>query len=139
MKAIKSTRKLTNFNKQQLAQQLDTLAKQVADRGVYIAASNSDGFYDVIDYLRDTVVVHDVPTQSLAEHLSTALNHKHHFSSSYLQTQLDRYHKLNNDCVHYRHTLETTTDQFKQHLARTRLDDALIQLKLLGADLAQTI
>lgn len=139
MKSTKSTPKLTSYNKQQLAQQLDLIAHQVAQRGVYLAVRNTAGYYDVVDYLREATVIHDVPNRSLADHLSVALNQRHYFSPSYLQTQLDRYHKLNNDCVHYRHTLDTTTDQFKQHLARTRLDDALIQLKLLGQDLVRGI
>lgn len=135
----KFTHKLTKSNKRRLEEQLNTLAKHIADRGVYVTAPNDNGFFDVVDYLRSAVIVYDIPTQSLADHLSSVLNNKHHFSSSYLQTHLNRYHKLTIDCVHYRHTLETTSDQFKQHLARTRLDDALVQLKLVGRYLTQDV
>lgn len=139
MTATKSTRNLTKYNKQQLVQQLDSIAQHVADRGVYFAVPNANGFYDVIDYIREQTVVHDVPTKQLADHIGTALNQRQHFSPSYLRTLLDRYHKLINDCLHYRHTLASSTDHFKLYLAQTRLDDALIQLDQLGHDLTRRI
>lgn len=135
----KSTHKLTKYNAKQLARQLDMLVQQVADRGVYVPVQNPQGYYDVVDYLRNEIMIADVPTHQLANHLSTALNQRRHFSPSYLQTQLDRFHKLSVDCEYYQHTALTSTDEFKVQLAQIRLDDAKMQIRMLSNDLVKSI
>jgi hypothetical protein len=129
-------RKDQNYSDQiYLASKLDTLADKVIKRGVLTVEKNTNGFYNLIDYFNKNVFLYDVPNLSLAKAICEYLNgrkdaNKRKFFYD-LQLLLDSYHKLNNDCMFYRHTIKVAKDIVRVEIALTRLDVTLVKLKNL--------
>lgn len=132
----KYMRKDQNYSDQiYLASKLDTLADKVIKRGVLTVEKNTNGFYNLIDYFNKNVFLFDVPNLSLAKAMCEYLNsrkdaNKRKFFHD-LQLLLDGYHKLNNDCMFYRHTIKVAKDIVRVEIALTRLDVTLVKLKNL--------
>lgn len=115
-----------------LANKLDTIADGVIKRGVLVVEKNSFGFFNLIDYFNKRVVVHDIPTSAIANALCSTLNSKkldRQKSLVNLGSVLEQYHKLNNDCLFFRHTIKINNDPFKVEVALVRLDITLAKLK----------
>lgn len=134
--ATKYTRKDQNYNDQiYLASKLDTLADKVIKRGVLTVEKNTDGFYNLVDYFNKNTIVFDIPTPALAKAICEYLNsrkdtNKRKFFHD-LQLLIGAYHKLNNDCIFYRHTIKVAKDIVRVEIALTRLDVTLVKLKNL--------
>lgn len=127
------TLKSQNYNDRQLlANRLDTIADRVIKRGVLVVEKNSNGFFNIIDYFNKNVLVEDLPTFAVASSLCNSFNAKktnRKKSFSEIATILEQYHKLNNDCMFFRHTIRVSKDTFKVEVALTRLDITLVKLK----------
>ena len=96
---------------------------------------NTDGFYNLVDYFNKNVIVFDIPTPTQAKAICEYLNsrkdtNKRKFFLD-LQILIDSYHKLNNDCIFYRHTIKVAKDLVRVEIALTRLDVTLVKLKNL--------
>lgn len=134
--ATKYMRKDQNYNDQiYLASKLDTLADKVIKRGVLTVEKNTNGFYNLVDYFNKNTIVFDIPNTALAKSICEYLNsrkdtNKRKFFQD-LQLLVDSYHKLNNDCVFYRHTIKVAKDVVRVEIALTRLDVTLVKLKNL--------
>ena len=122
-----------NYNERyNLANKLDTIADGVIKRGVLVVEKNSFGFFNLIDYFNKRVVVHDIPTSTIANALCSTLNSKkldRQKSLNNLGPILEQYHKLNNDCLFFRHTIKISKDPFRVEIALVRLDTTLAKLK----------
>lgn len=134
--ATKYTHKDPNYSNQiYLASKLDTIADRVIKRGVLVVEKNSDGFYNLIDYFNKNVILVDVPTLALAKSICEYMNNKRDTNKRKffqdLQHLLNSYHKLNNDCIFYRHTIKVAKDMMRVEIALTRLDVTLVKLKSL--------
>ncbi len=129
-------RKDQNYNEQAyLAAKLDTIADRVIKRGVLVVEKNHDGFFNLVDYFNKSVIVADVPSIALAKSICEYLNNKRDTNKrkffNDLQLLINSYHKLNNDCVFYRHTIKVAKDMMRVEIALTRLDVTLVKLKSL--------
>ncbi len=129
-------RKDQNYNEQAyLAAKLDTIADRVIKRGVLVVEKNHDGFFNLVDYFNESVIVADIPSISLAKSICEYLNNKRDTNKrkffNDLQLLINSYHKLNNDCVFYRHTIKVAKDMMRVEIALTRLDVTLVKLKSL--------
>ncbi len=129
-------RKDQNYNEQAyLAAKLDTIADRVIKRGVLVVEKNPDGFFNLVDYFNKSVIVADVPSIALAKSICEYLNNKRDTNKrkffNDLQLLINSYHKLNNDCVFYRHTIKVAKDMMRVEIALTRLDVTLVKLKSL--------
>lgn len=129
-------RKDQNYNEQAyLAAKLDTIADRVIKRGVLVVEKNPDGFFNLVDYFNKSVIVADIPSISLAKSICEYLNNKRDTNKrkffNDLQLLINSYHKLNNDCVFYRHTIKVAKDMMRVEIALTRLDVTLVKLKSL--------
>jgi hypothetical protein len=129
-------RKDQNYNEQAyLAAKLDTIADRVIKRGVLVVEKNHDGFFNLVDYFNKSVIVADIPSISLAKSICEYLNNKRDTNKrkffNDLQLLINSYHKLNNDCVFYRHTIKVAKDMMRVEIALTRLDVTLVKLKSL--------
>jgi site-specific recombinase len=134
--ATKYTHKDSSYSNQvYLASKLDTIADRVIKRGVLVVEKNSDGFFNLIDYFNKTIIVADVPTVALAKSICDYLNSKRDTNKRKffvdLQHLINNYHKLNNDCIFYRHTIKVAKDIMRVEIALTRLDVTLVKLKTL--------
>ncbi len=134
--ATKYTHKDSSYSNQvYLASKLDTIADRVIKRGVLVVEKNSDGFFNLLDYFNKTIIVADVPTVALAKSICDYLNSKRDTNKRKffvdLQHLINNYHKLNNDCIFYRHTIKVAKDIMRVEIALTRLDVTLVKLKTL--------
>jgi hypothetical protein len=134
--ATKYTHKDPSYSNQiYLASKLDTIADRVIKRGVLVVEKNSDGFYNLIDYFNKNVILIDIPTLALAKSICEYMNNKRDTNKRKffqdLQHLLNSYHKLNNDCIFYRHTIKVAKDMMRVEIALTRLDVTLVKLKSL--------
>lgn len=136
MLATESIHKDLNLNKRELAKKLEALTDKIIERGVYVVEKNNDGFYNLLEYTKKQALVIDVPGYRLANNLCNSLNARRKINLTFAQTMIDMYHKLNMDCMYYRHTIENTKDDFKREVVITRLDIAVQQLKNINKELA---
>jgi len=142
--ATKYTHKDQNYSYQTyLAEKLDTIANRVIKRGVLVVERNSDGFFNLVDYFNKNVVIVDIPTLSLAKSICDYFNNKRDTNKRKffvdLQHLIYSYHKLNNDCIFYRHTIKVAKDIMRVEIALTRLDVTLVKLKSLNQQMQQYV
>ena len=127
--ATKHTRKKGNYNTKHVAKKLDTLASNVAKRGVYIVKKTNIGF-DIINYISKSVIVSDIPFSHTAKSFCDRLNkEKGLVSSVELKRHIDMYHKHTNDILFYKHTIRTSVDPSKVFTAGVRMQDSLGMVK----------
>ena len=141
MSAIKSILKENNFNKQHLASQLELITNKILDKGIFVVEKNLHGFYNIKEYTKNKVLLVDVPGYKLANVICNSLNSARRryveTNLKIIQMLINRYHKLDNDCMYYRYTINTTADEFKKDIVITRLDVAVQQLKHVRIELSK--
>lgn len=132
MSATQSIHSEISLNKKEIAKKLERLTDKVMMRGIYVIEKNSWGYYNLLEYTKKRVILADVPSYKIADAICNALNDKQKFSKlniGFLHRMIELYHKLDNDCLFYRHTIHNTKDDFKRDVTITRLDLAVQQLK----------
>lgn len=139
MLSTKFTHNEIRSNKFDLSRQLDKLTNKVLDRGIYVIEKNNYGFYNLLEYTKKKSIITDIPGYKLADSICNSFNNKHSSrknNSTFVQSMINMYHKLNNDCMFYRNTITTTKDEFKREVTITRLDIAVQQLKNVYKELS---
>lgn len=123
--ATRYTRKKKNFNKKDIANKLDGLAKNVAKRNIYVVKKTSFG-YNILDYVTKSTFVEDIPFLNVANRYCKALNKtKEPQSPRHIQKHIDIYHKHWNDIQFYKHTIQTSDDKVRVFTAGVRMADSL--------------
>lgn len=137
MSDIKSILKEKNFNKEQLAVQIDSLTNKILSKGVYVIEKTTEGFYNIRDYVKKTLILSDIPTYAIADSLCNVLNNtkRGNFNIKIAESLIRSYHKITNDCVHYRYTIKSTKDDFRKEVVYTRLDLSVQHLKRVKNEL----
>lgn len=122
---------MNRINKYKLSNQLDQLADNVIKRGVYVIDKTGQST-NIVDYLKKQTVLTDIPTVEMANNICDQLNKlriKQKPNLFQAQHLIDYCNRLNSDTICYRHTINTTRDDFKRDLVAVRLDSTLQTLK----------
>lgn len=128
---------MSMMNKRYLAQQLDTLATNVAKRGIYVVDQRRHNI-NIIDYIDKSVKLKNIPNIELAQYLCSSMNNhsaSRNIRFDCVQDLLDKYNRLLADTVFYRYTIKHTRDDFKREAVVMRLDVAVYKLKGLAQEL----
>lgn len=127
--ALRRTRKNNSYNKDNLANKLDTLASNVAKKGVFVVIKSDPG-YKVFNIINKKVLLDNIPYLSLAKELTDKVNKtKEPMSFENLNRQIDRYYKHLNDILFYKNTIKNTNDFGKLTSAESRLQESIYAFK----------
>lgn len=121
--------KVNTEKKAEIAKKLNHIASNVAKKPVYVI-SRMNGNYNIVNYYNNNSVIRYIPSKSLAQYMCDAFNKKKTnkcFRS--IQQYVDTYSKHYYDCEFYKHTINTTNDEFKRSVTITRLDISIEYLK----------
>ena len=119
--ATKSIRKRKKFNKKALANKLDSLAKKVAKRNVYVVKKSDPG-YDIIDYVNKKTCVENVPFLNIAERACKSFNKSTEpVNGQHMQHHVDKYFNHYMDLQFYKYTIKTSEDKVKVFTAGVRM------------------
>lgn len=139
--ATKSTHKKKNYNKKELAKKLDRLASNVASRNFYTFAKNKSGLYTLLDYKINSIIIDDIPTESIAERMCKRYNHNNGYSKSTyfkIKSLVDYYSKLFYDSLYYEYTMQCSDDPvlrdtvcFRQDITRARMKKTVQDIKCI--------
>lgn len=116
------------MDKKKLSIKLDNLAKNVANRGVFVVNKHPDGLFFVEEHISKKVIYSDLPIKQTAEKLCAMHNKGKSINSAKkieLKNLVERYFKFKNDIMFYKHTIKTTSDNFTYLSAVARCNDAL--------------
>ena len=120
------------INKKKLAKTLDKVVDSVAKKGIYVIDKNHDGDYVVLDYLKKKVILDNLPKREIAEKFCKSLNRGNKIS--YVRKQsidnlTKQYHRLNNDCIYYKHVIENSGGtHLNKEAIQTRLEYTRIHI-----------
>jgi hypothetical protein len=131
---------MKKINRYYLADQLETLAENVAKRGIFVIDQKQNNI-TIIDYVNKAVRLQDIPNIELAKVLCNKLNKRpknSKFDFRQVQHLLNYYNKLMNDTVFYRHTIKITDDEFKREVVITRLDITVCKIKDVVTQIKQS-
>lgn len=118
------------MDKKKLAKKLDTLASNVAKKGIFVVTKQDDLFV-VQEHITRRVVDQNIPMRNVAEYLCTLRNKSKTLgvnAKKDLHDLISQYFKYQNDIMFYRHTLKTTKDAIKYDCTEARLHDTLARL-----------
>lgn len=147
--ATKSTRRKQKYNKsqqQQLAISLDTISKNVSNRGAFVVIRDPKGdYFTIMEALKKRLVLTHIMAKSTAQALCVRLNSRNKPGSPYrkpnevqmIRTQklLDRYADLFTESIFHKHTVTTTKDDFMRDVGFIRLHETIIKLKSVSEEL----
>lgn len=129
--ATKSTRRKPQFNKQEVAKQLEEISHNVTKRGAFVVVY-TDGLYNVFEALSKKVVLHSIPQKRLAQTLCVRLNlpkskgvQWNSLQKTRTQKYILQYCDVINESMFYKNTIKTSTDDFRREVAFVRLDEAV--------------
>lgn len=108
-----------------LAAKLEELAENVAKRPVYLALTQGQGEYKIIEHLSQKELLTGLPNKHIAETLALRMNNKKQVPPHKLKRArgiLSDYHKHHTDMQYYEHTMQHSDDEFRRETARIRLD-----------------
>ena len=134
----KSTHKKVKLNKKIIGKKLDKLASKVANIGIFVISFSKElGMYEIVEATTKRVALTYLPNKNLANALCVRLNQQkihqkqikdpNYFNNS--QSQINNYIDLKNECMLYRHTMNTTKDDFKFESTRHRLIETVEKQK----------
>lgn len=130
--------KLSKAKKAILAEKLTDIASNVARKPVFVVSLVNNN-YDVIDYYTKKIIIHQIPSKSLASFICDSLNRtKKKLPLETIQHYINTYSKHYYDCIFYKHTIKNTKDSFKKQITITRLDMSIEYLKLAVSHLRKT-
>jgi hypothetical protein len=127
------------INKSELSSKLDSVAKNVANRGLFFTTKQKTSTYSVIDVKTSKPVFVDIMSEDIAYRISACLNKTpiknlpgvipkyKYVLSQYDELLLKHY----NDIMVYSNTINTTTDEFRLMVAESRLELSTAILKNL--------
>lgn len=118
------------MNKKKLAMQLDSIAENVARKGIFVVTKESDLFV-VKEHVTDQVVIKDIPVRSLAEYLCNLKNKNKEPSvnaSRDIRGLVTLFFKYTTDIFFYKNTLKKTKDTSKYFATEARLHETLAKL-----------
>lgn len=127
------------INKSELSSKLDTVAKNVANRGLFFTAKQKTSAYSVVDVKTKQPVFVDIISEDIADRIKLCLNRTPVKNipkaiDSY-KLLLRRYDALllkhYTDMLVYSNTLDTSTDEIKLTVAESRLDLSTAKLEHL--------
>jgi hypothetical protein len=126
------------MNKKRLTKQLDTIATNVAKKGIFIV-TKSDDFFIVQEHITKRVVHRDLPMRGIAEYLCKMQN-KGKSPNEHVKREIkqlvSQYFKLNNDMLFYQHTLKSTKDSTRWHATYARLHECRARFTFTKKELA---
>ena len=125
------------MNKKNLAKQLDSIAANVARKGIYVVTKENDLFV-VKEHVTGCVVIQDIPVRSLAEYLCNLKNKNKKPSINAARDIKDLvmlFFKYTTDIVFYKNTLKKTTDSTKYFATEARMLDTIARLARTRRDL----
>lgn len=133
------TRSRQSYNKDRLVEQLEQIATNVSKRGIFVVSKNASGFYDIINYVDKSLVIGNLPAQTVANTFCERYNKGARLQDP-AQTRrvakiLLKVAKLSSDCMYYTHTQSITTDNDKAEIAGMRKHDARIHIVYLCDEL----
>ena len=128
-----------NIDKNKLYINLDTLAKNVASRGMYFVAKRKTGSFDVVDIKNKQPVFKEVFAIDIAERIARCLNKTtattYNATIRRINTVLASYnsaitkHVL--DILHYEYIMKTTTDVVTYDSVDARISISRLMLENL--------
>jgi len=138
--ATKHTNKKQNYDKK-LLEKLDTVTTKVASKNFYTFAKNAQGFFSLIDYKRDLIIINNIPTEPLAEKMCKRYNAGKYYNyhvKHRLINLMDYYSKLYYDSLYYERTISESKDEvlrstamFRQQIAQERMKKTVRDLRAL--------
>jgi len=124
---ISHTKNKTNINKADIARKLDRLVDKVKQKGVFVVARNAQGGFDVFDYLKESVILADLPSRDIAERACNHFNRGLRYAwrrELEIKALSSEYHKLNADCSYYMMTIFNSTNTDAVAIAEIRKEAA---------------
>ena len=118
------------MNKTKLVKQLDSLAENVARKGIFVV-SKEDGNFVVKEHISDTVVAKDIPIRSVAEYICRLKNKGKTPPITVLHNirkLISQFFKYQNDIFFYRNTLKSTADSCKYDATEARMIETQARL-----------
>lgn len=105
-----------------LLDKLEAVTTSVASKNFYTIAKNKTGFYDLIDYKRNRIIIQDIPTEAIAEKICKRYNAKGYSLVAYKKIieLINYYQKLFTDCIYYTKTITETDDDLLRNSVNNR-------------------
>jgi len=125
------------MNKQKLTKQLDTIAKNVAKKGVYVVTKKDDHFV-IQEHISKAIVASELPMKCVASYLCRLRNKGLAVSLGNkikLEGLITQYFRCRNDIMFYRHTIKTTKDFTKLQITEARLLDTICKFNYTKEEL----
>jgi hypothetical protein len=118
------------MDKKQIAKKLDTLASNVAKKGIFVV-SKKDNLYIVQEHITKQIIASDIPMRNVAEYICRFKNKGKDPAITTLREIKDlisRYFKYKSDIMYYKNTLKSSKDSFRLDAAEARLIDTIARL-----------
>lgn len=118
------------MDKKQIAKKLDTLASNVAKKGIFVV-SKQDNLYIVQEHITKQIIACDIPMRNVAEYICRIKNKGKDPAITAIReirNLISKYFKYKSDIMYYRHTLKSSKDSFKLDAAEARLIDTVARL-----------
>ncbi len=115
------------MNKKRLSKQLDTIATNVAKKGIFVVGKKDEGFI-VHEHVSKAIIAKELPMKCIASYICN-LRNKGKVPSLSNKRKIDnlisQYYRCKNDIMFYRHTLKNTKDFILGEVIEARLFDTI--------------
>lgn len=125
------------MNKKRLSKQLDTIATNVAKKGIYVVSKQDDEFI-VQEHVTKAIVARNIPMKCIASYICR-LRNKGELPTINNKIKMDglisQYYRCKNDIMFYRHTLNHTKDFTLGEVIEARLFDTVCKFNFTKDEL----
>lgn len=125
------------MNKKRLSKQLDTIATNVAKKGIYVVSKQDDEFI-VQEHVTKAIVARNIPMKCIASYICR-LRNKGQTPTINNKIKMDglisQYYRCKNDIMFYRHTLNHTKDFTLGEVIEARLFDTVCKFNFTKDEL----
>ena len=125
------------MNKKRLSKQLDTIATNVAKKGIYVVSKQDDEFI-VQEHVTKAIVARNIPMKCIASYICR-LRNKGELPTINNKIKIDglisQYFRCKNDIMFYRHTLNHTKDFTLGEVIEARLFDTICKFNFTKDEL----
>jgi len=125
------------MNKKRLSKQLDTIATNVAKKGIFVVSKKDEGFI-VHEHISKAIVAKELPMKCVASYICK-LRNKGQLPSISNKIKMDglisQYYRCKNDIMFYRHTLKNTKDFTLGEVIEARLFDTICKFNFTKDEL----
>ena len=125
------------MNKKRLSKQLDTIATNVAKKGIYVVSKQDDEFI-VQEHVTKAIVARNIPMKCIASYICRLRNKGQQptiNNKRKMDGLISQYYRCKNDIMYYRHTIKNTKDFNLSQAVEARLFDTICKFNFTKDEL----